>query len=548
MPLRWDPLLVRHFARELDARLAGARVRALRLDGAARRMTLLMREATLDWPLHPSLGAPRLLPPAEPAASDLSLRARLRAVRSEADERILALELLPARGQGARDLVIELLGNQWNALVVERPSGTIRHVLVRRGGPRPAHVGDAYAPPRPSLREGVSEPISVSRWREILEPVPPPQRERALVAAVAWTSSLNAAALVDGNPDPDVALNEGHALWAALSFGPAEPSPVLLEGERGEQPYPWPLPGHPARPVPSLLEAFRVIAEREPVDVAGPGAPLLPPELVSALEAALDAELRRSTRLRAELDALEDERALRRRADLLLARFDQVPRGAARATLVGLDGEGVTVDLDPALSVQDNARALYDRAARVARARERLPGLLRDVEVRCRTLEALRDRAHAGEADAEEVRRALPAREAPVAGPATSEALPYRTFRSSGGLEIRVGKGARLNDELTFRHARPGDVWLHARDAVGAHVVLRWGGPGNPPARDLEEAAILAALHSKARTSGLAPVDWTFRKHVRKPCGAPPGSVVPDRAKTLLVRPDPRVLEKLAAE
>ena len=110
-----------------------------------------------------------------------------------------------------------------------------------------------------------------------------------------------------------------------------------------------------------------------------------------------------------------------------------------------------------------------------------------------------------------------------------------------------MGRGARGNDDLTFRHSSPGDVWLHAREAAGAHVVLRWTGPGNPPARDLEEAAILAALHSKGRTSGSVPVDWTFRRHVRKPRKAPPGRVVPERVRTLCVEPDPEVAERLAS-
>ncbi|MBM4373176.1 MAG: DUF814 domain-containing protein, partial [Deltaproteobacteria bacterium] len=108
--------------------------------------------------------------------------------------------------------------------------------------------------------------------------------------------------------------------------------------------------------------------------------------------------------------------------------------------------------------------------------------------------------------------------------------------------------GARFNDELTFHHSAPGDVWLHARHAAGAHVVLRWGKQGNPPHRDLEEAAVLAALHSKARTSGLVPVDWTLRKHVRKPRGSPPGTVVPDRVRTVMARPDASLLEKLATD
>jgi predicted ribosome quality control (RQC) complex YloA/Tae2 family protein len=118
-------------------------------------------------------------------------------------------------------------------------------------------------------------------------------------------------------------------------------------------------------------------------------------------------------------------------------------------------------------------------------------------------------------------------------------------YKSSGGIEIRVGRGARHNDDLTFHHSAPDDVWLHARHAAGAHVVLRWSAEDNPPARDLSEAAVLAALASKARGSGTVPVDWTRRKHVRKPRRSPPGQVLVDRARTLFVEPDPALEEKL---
>jgi predicted ribosome quality control (RQC) complex YloA/Tae2 family protein len=224
-----------------------------------------------------------------------------------------------------------------------------------------------------------------------------------------------------------------------------------------------------------------------------------------------------------------------------------VPPGAARTVLQGFDGGEVTLELDPTCSPQANADALYERARRVERARARIPGLVRDAEARAATLDGLLARARSGEATGDELQAALPRRER-GSGPAEGSALPYRSYRSSGGLEIRVGRGARCNDDLTFRNAAPGDVWLHARDAAGAHVILRWEKSGSPPGRDLEEAASLAALHSKARTSGLVPVDWTLRKHVRKPRGSPPGTVVPDRVKTVMVRPDPTLLERLAVE
>ncbi|MDH3224825.1 MAG: NFACT RNA binding domain-containing protein, partial [Gemmatimonadota bacterium] len=124
-------------------------------------------------------------------------------------------------------------------------------------------------------------------------------------------------------------------------------------------------------------------------------------------------------------------------------------------------------------------------------------------------------------------------------------AEPFRRYRSSGGLEIWVGRNSRRNDELTFRHSRPGDVWLHARHASGAHVVLRWDKDERPPRRDLEEAAVLAALHSRARGSGHVPVDWTRRRYVRKAKGAPAGTVRIERHETVFVTPDPDLEEAL---
>jgi predicted ribosome quality control (RQC) complex YloA/Tae2 family protein len=273
---------------------------------------------------------------------------------------------------------------------------------------------------------------------------------------------------------------------------------------------------------------------------------ILPTEVLAALETAVDEALRRCTSLEAELDRAEDPDTLRARGDLLLARLDEFPAGSEEVTLEGFDGRLVSVHIDPRLSGPENAAAYYDRASRSARARERLPTLLSRARTEAHRLEELLDRARAGDAGAAEIRGALP--EAPLRGrgpPRASAALPYHRYVSSGGLEIRVGRGAGFNDDLTFRHSAPDDVWLHARHAAGAHVILRWGKPGSPPRRDLEEAAVLAAVNSKARTAGSVPVDWTFRKYVRKPRGTPPGTVVPQRVRTVFVAPDPDVAERL---
>ncbi len=558
MSVRWDPVLVRHVAAELDELLAGGRVRGLRLDGTTRDVVLILRERTLLWRLHPERGHILLYPPREPSADTLRVAGSVRGVRASDDERILHLRIVPARGKRP-DLVVhvELLGNQWNLVVCEDPGDRIRHVLVSRTGSRPLRVGETYAAPRPLVREGRSESLGLGRWMEILEPLAPEARARALVGSIAYTSPLNApallgkAALVSG-PEARAALEEGWAAWKRMAEAAAPPDPAVLESEHGPQPYPFPLPGMPSRHADSLLDAFALSAERtEEARGASPLA-LLPGGLLAELDAAVDAALRRVTRIEAELAALEDPDELRTLGNVLLAHYADVPRGASQVTLPGFSGETVVVPLDPGLEPHENASKLYARAGRVERARERLPDLLARARARAARLEEVLERARLGQASEAEIRALAPAREQGEQGRrgrrTVLAALPYRSYRSSGGLEIRVGKGARQNDDLTFHHAAPGDVWLHARHAAGAHVVLRWSGPGSPPGRDLTEAAVLAALRSEARTSASVPVDWTFRKYVRKPRGAAPGQVVMERAHTVFVAPDPALAERLATD
>ncbi|WP_018084920.1 Rqc2 family fibronectin-binding protein [Desulfurispora thermophila] len=120
---------------------------------------------------------------------------------------------------------------------------------------------------------------------------------------------------------------------------------------------------------------------------------------------------------------------------------------------------------------------------------------------------------------------------------------PIKIFLPEG-LSVLVGKNNRQNDFITMRLARPEDIWLHAKDIPGAHVIIRT--EGKPvPASALLQAACLAAHFSQAREATTVPVDYTQRKNVRKPKGAKPGYVIYEEQKTLYVRPDPDLVEKL---
>ncbi|MFW6331237.1 MAG: NFACT RNA binding domain-containing protein, partial [Gemmatimonadota bacterium] len=332
---------------------------------------------------------------------------------------------------------------------------------------------------------------------------------------------------------------EAYGRYATLAARP-DPEPRVLD-LRGGQPYPLPLPGVDGQPASSLLESLERISE-----LTAPAG--LAPEVGRALHDRMERLERRARALREELDSAPEKAAsLRRRADLLMARLHAVPKGAATVELEDFEGGTVRLELDPSVSAVENAERLYDRARKRERAARRLPARVREASAERDRLAALLESVESGAPDQDAlaywVSRVRPTE---GGGADPEERVPFRSFRSSGGLEIRVGRSGRANDDLTFHHSAPDDIWLHARHAAGAHVILRWGDRDhNPPRRDLLEAAVLAALNSKARTSATVPVDWTRRKYVRSPRNAPPGRVIPDRVSTLFVEPDPEVEERL---
>ncbi|ABO50218.1 Fibronectin-binding A domain protein [Desulforamulus reducens MI-1] len=121
------------------------------------------------------------------------------------------------------------------------------------------------------------------------------------------------------------------------------------------------------------------------------------------------------------------------------------------------------------------------------------------------------------------------------------------SFLSSEGFTILVGKNNKQNDYLSLRLASEDDIWLHTKDIPGSHVIIR-NPAGEVPNQTLLEAATLAAWFSKSRQSGKVPVDFTLRRHVRKPKGAKPGMVIYDNQQTLYVAPSEELVDQLAAK
>ena len=114
--------------------------------------------------------------------------------------------------------------------------------------------------------------------------------------------------------------------------------------------------------------------------------------------------------------------------------------------------------------------------------------------------------------------------------------VPFKKFELEG-FDVLIGKSAKANDELLRRFAWKEDLWLHAKDVSGSHVLIKYRSGLNFPKTVIERAAELAAYYSKNKNESLAPVIYTPSKYVRKVKGSAPGAVMVDKERILMVSP-----------
>ncbi|MBE6840202.1 MAG: fibronectin/fibrinogen-binding protein [Ruminococcus sp.] len=124
------------------------------------------------------------------------------------------------------------------------------------------------------------------------------------------------------------------------------------------------------------------------------------------------------------------------------------------------------------------------------------------------------------------------------------KALPPVEYKSSDGYCILVGRNNKQNDQLSLKFAEKSDIWLHTQGITGSHVIICTDG-ATPPDKTIEEAAIIAAVNSKGKSSNLVPVDYCLARYVKKPSGAKPGKVIFTNYQTAFVKPDSELAEKL---
>lgn len=360
----------------------------------------------------------------------------------------------------------------------------------------------------------------------------------------------------------NVVLAKGDRVIAALKeFSPAAVGRrSVLPGHRYELP---PLPERPRTLGPTPEEWLQRpihVYRRDGRIVAAYVAPLEAPENSDdTIEASL---LDVFAQLRAERGHAERSQHGERRRERLFRRLEERER-KARAELAALserrrraadremlrrDGEGIFATLhsrpvEERSELKDRAAALFVEYKKLGKSLPHVGLRVRDLTGLLASIETLRwETERARDEDLADVEAAVNQLEPRQKSPRTRATAPKRRraaleFRTIHGSRILIGRSPLENAELTFKVARPDDLWFHAQGIPGAHVILSRDDRSAIPADDLTTAAELAAFHSRGRESAVVLVDYTRRKHVRKQRAAAPGLVWYTHAQTIAVTP-----------
>jgi len=550
---------------------------ALRFKGGNRKLYL---SAGANSPrIHFTEQAPEN--PAQPPMFCMLLRkrltgGRLAAIRQEGLERALYLDFdcISELGEPVRlTLAVEIMGRHSNIILIG-PDGRIIDAIKRvdpaMSSVRPILPGLPYeVPPAPAgkydltchtpeeitaaLRAGKDSPLSKALQGITTGLSPLTCREISYRATAGQDTAVSGLTDREWEKLTDCL----HRVQNAVLTGERR-APYLLVKPGGDplefsfQPiiqYGLEATGQEMGTFSALLDTFyskRALAER--MRVKGH-------DLLRVLTSATERVTRKLNVQRQELAAAENRETLRLYGDLIHANMHLISPGAASAELVNYYDENcapITVPLDPSLSAAANAQKYYKDYRRAQTAQRMLTDRIAAGQQELVYLESVFDSLSraASTRELEELRIELEAegylrRQKGKQKP--PPAMKPLTFRSDDGFTIYVGRNNLENDRLTLRVAKGSDVWLHTKNIPGSHVIVACEGQ-TPPDRTLEQAAILAATHSKAAESVQVPVDYALAKYVKKPSGAKPGMVIYTDNRTAYVNPDPVLCQRLKVE
>jgi predicted ribosome quality control (RQC) complex YloA/Tae2 family protein len=472
-------------------------------------------------------------------------------------ERVIDLQFARRPGESALyHLYAEIMGKYSNVILTDASNLIItaaHQVSQQQSSVRPIQTGQPYeTPPKltgtvPSLTE------SQERWQERVSLVPGGIKRQLLKSYSGLSTALLELMLLVANIAPETTTDTLNSEdWQRL-FGRWQEWLQTLES--CEFKPAWTANGYTVMGWGAVATAkdIQELLNRYYTDQINQ-------QLFSQLRHQLSQKLNNIlTKLRNKAQTFterlqQSDRAdeYRQKADLLMAHLQNWEPGMKEITLADFDtGQPVAIALQPDKNAVQNAQSLYKQHQKLKRARAAVEPLLLEVQAEIQYLEQVE--AAIGQIDKyqtaedlqalEEIREELidqkyledpEYRSRSTNEPAISNFYRYRT---PSGFEVLIGRNNRQNDQLSFRVAGDYDLWFHAQEIPGSHVLLRLEPGTVPEEADLQFIANLAAYYSRARQSDQVPVVYTQPKHVYKPKGAKPGIAIYKHERILWGQP-----------
>ncbi|WP_394468101.1 Rqc2 family fibronectin-binding protein Fbp62 [Streptococcus anginosus] len=426
----------------------------------------------------------------------------------------------------AATLVIEIMGKHSNIILMDKASGNIieaiKHVGFSQNSYRTILPGSTYvAPPQTGNRNPFT--ISNEKLFEILQTEDLSARSlQKLFQGLGRDTATELSQRLTSEK-----LKTFRAFFASPTQAHLTTksfAPILFSDSQKEFPS-----------LSQLLDDFyQDKAERDRVNQQAS-------ELIHRVENELEKNRKKLKKQEQELVATENAEEFRQKGELLTTFLHQVPNNQDQVELDNYyTSEKITIVLDKALTPNQNAQRYFKKYQKLKEAVKHLTGLIEETKETIQYLESVETAlSQANLTEITEIREELiqtgfirrRQREK-----IQKRKKPEKYLSTDGQTVILVGRNNLQNDELTFKMAKKEELWFHAKDIPGSHVVIT--GNLQPSDEVKTDAAELAAYFSKARLSNLVQVDMIEVKKLNKPTGGKPGFVTYTGQKTLRVTPD----------
>ena len=551
--MSFDGFFLHHMVEELRRELVNGRIQKIN-QPFEQELVLQIRSNRQSHRLllsaHPVFGRIQLTQttfenPAQPSTFIMVLRKYLQGALIESIEQVendRIVEMTVSNKNEIGDhiqatLIIEIMGKHSNILLVDKSSHkileVIKHVGFSQNSYRTLLPGSTYIAP-PSTESLNPFTIKDEKLFEILQ--------------TQETTAKNLQSLFQGlgrdtaNELESILVSE--KLSTFRNFFNQETKPCLTETSFSPVPFANQV-GEPFTSLSDLLDTYyKDKAERDRVKQQAS-------ELIRRVENELQKNRHKLKKQEKELLETDNAEEFRQKGELLTTFLHQVPNDQDQVILDNYyTNQPITIALDKALTPNQNAQRYFKRYQKLKEAVKYLTDLIEETKATILYLESVETVLNqAGLEEIAEIREELiqtgfirrRQREK-----IQKRKKPEQYLASDGKTIIYVGRNNLQNEELTFKMARKEELWFHAKDIPGSHVVI--SGNLDPSDEIKTDAAELAAFFSQGRLSNLVQVDMIEVKKLNKPTGGKPGFVTYTGQKTLRVTPDPEKIASMKKE